>query len=676
MPLPAYGLLIGTPVASRPQSGGHPHWLIMVKPALDGHPPYRVAVNLSSSAPNQPPEIEYQIIDVATEGTSGLKDIVRKLTDLGPTKSFVTDTDLRLDFVRGGLIADGAGFTKVQPGKDPLHSAFEQALVDAISLDESTDGVPIAIFGTGYPINRRTGTSPGTGYTGIDNIHMNQGSPNVTGGGDHYLENGPNQDGGLIFLFPTGAKAFFVKFQSQALDTDEDGNPNLTPHADLNAKIADVRPLLKRSYEADVAAGAPPAGPLHLRQRVSNPVGQRSALPLVADAAAITAPALPPGAPGYVFAQPDPDVHGTGQFLADDDGGTYKTPYVTQYAKGKVRGPVPTPRSLEPMLLTSVVGNDVPGFSTDAQGVQTIVFDLLGDSGAASAKKLVGEKTVGDMLAEHSKIQQPAFMFHVGDVVYFYGEKQFYYGQFADIFRNYPAPIFAIPGNHDAITYDPSMMSLDSFQQAFCSATPSHWDGFGGIARTTMTQPGVFFRLDAPLVSIIGLYSNCGESLGWLDEQQYAFLQMQLDLLKTKRAADGCAVILAIHHFPRWFPGQKDPVSQRIDAICQDVGFWPDAVVAGHAHVYQRIIRPLDDGRTIPYFVDGCCGYGVSPLEAVGKNYVAGLPASKAVQKNEEGYLRATVTKAPGSAANLTFDYYSVKSMSDGPVDHYSIQLV
>jgi hypothetical protein len=27
-------------------------------------------------------------------------------------------------------------------------------------------------------------------------------------------------------------------------------------------------------------------------------------------------------------------------------------------------------------------------------------------------------------------------------------------------------------------------------------------------------------------------------------------------------------VILAIHHFPRWFPGQKDPMSAAIDAAC------------------------------------------------------------------------------------------------------------
>ncbi len=44
---------------------------------------------------------------------------------------------------------------------------------------------------------------------------------------------------------------------------------------------------------------------------------------------------------------------------------------------------------------------------------------------------------------------KPAFLFHLGDVVYDFGEAQYYYDQFYEPYRNYPAPIFAIPGNHD-----------------------------------------------------------------------------------------------------------------------------------------------------------------------------------------------------------------------------------
>jgi predicted phosphodiesterase len=42
-------------------------------------------------------------------------------------------------------------------------------------------------------------------------------------------------------------------------------------------------------------------------------------------------------------------------------------------------------------------------------------------------------------------------LYHLGDVVYSFGEAAYYYDQFYDPFRNYPAPIFAVPGNHDGM---------------------------------------------------------------------------------------------------------------------------------------------------------------------------------------------------------------------------------
>jgi hypothetical protein len=47
----------------------------------------------------------------------------------------------------------------------------------------------------------------------------------------------------------------------------------------------------------------------------------------------------------------------------------------------------------------------------------------------------------------------PSFFYHLGDVVYYFGESQYYYDQFFEPYRNYPAPILGIPGNHDGIVY-------------------------------------------------------------------------------------------------------------------------------------------------------------------------------------------------------------------------------
>jgi hypothetical protein len=327
------------------------------------------------------------------------------------------------------------------------------------------------------------------------------------------------------------------------------------------------------------------------------------------------------------------------------------------------------------MLLSDIIGAAATEVIEDSG---TIQFDLIGDSGAPKATKLPGEKSVGELITAKAQQSKPAFLFHVGDVVYYYGEKAFYYGQFADIFKDYPAPIFAIPGNHDALVHDQTQNSLDSFVAAFCQPTPGPWDGFGGIRRSTMTQPGVYFTLDAPLVSIIGLYSNAGESTGWLDQNQYGFLRAQLTRLKPLREAGQRAVILAVHHMPRWFPGRKDPMSVMIDSICNDVGLWPDAVAVGHAHLYQRIVRQqgvVGAPKDIPYFVIGNGGYGIMALEALGGQFVKGLAPGLTKQVNEEGFVRATVTKTGGSMS-LKFDAYSVKQPDAGAVDTYTIQLV
>ena len=45
---------------------------------------------------------------------------------------------------------------------------------------------------------------------------------------------------------------------------------------------------------------------------------------------------------------------------------------------------------------------------------------------------------------------RPAFLFHLGDVVYNFGESRYYYDQFYEPYRAYPAPVFAVAGNHDS----------------------------------------------------------------------------------------------------------------------------------------------------------------------------------------------------------------------------------
>ena len=155
------------------------------------------------------------------------------------------------------------------------------------------------------------------------------------------------------------------------------------------------------------------------------------------------------------------------------------------------------------------------------------------------------------------------------------------------------------------------------------------------------------------------------------------FLYQELVRLKTLRKNGLPAVIMAIHHFPRWFPGQKDPTSTAIDAACKKAGFWPDAVICGHAHLYQRVVRQ-DTGQDIPYVVSGAGGYAITPGEEVGKNFMTQAMQNSTRIANkmfESGYVRAIVTSPSSGDPTLHFEYRSVKPKSNGPDDVCAVNL-
>jgi hypothetical protein len=85
-----------------------------------------------------------------------------------------------------------------------------------------------------------------------------------------------------------------------------------------------------------------------------------------------------------------------------------------------------------------------------------------------------------------------SFWYHLGDVVYYFGQEQYYFEQFYDPYRNYNAPIFAIAGSHDGAVYKgETAKSLDAFIANFCTGPTRNPDSQGAV-RTTMDQPGVY----------------------------------------------------------------------------------------------------------------------------------------------------------------------------------------
>ena len=347
----------------------------------------------------------------------------------------------------------------------------------------------------------------------------------------------------------------------------------------------------------------------------------------------------------------------------------YQSPYYTLH-KNDLQ-PVPKPRTSEPRIdLADVLDADI---LAPIVAAKKLSFHAVGDTGAAkvnafqsAAQALTNEASVADAMARDVQVggpTGPAFFFHLGDVVYNFGEGQYYYDQFYEPFRAYDRPIFAIPGNHDGMVFGqekdlPQIPTLTAFLRNFCDASPVPSPDAGTLVRSTMDQPGVYFTLDAPFVSIVGLYTNVLESLGVISTQggkysalandhQLDFLTAELQRLAPARKAGERAVIIACHHPPVSVDskqGGSTGLADDIDSAARAAGFWPAAVLSGHAHLYQRFTRKVD-GRQIPYIVAGSGGFAATrPLGSLPNAPVTVGEYTLVKQPTVEfGYLTVTI---------------------------------
>ena len=185
---------------------------------------------------------------------------------------------------------------------------------------------------------------------------------------------------------------------------------------------------------------------------------------------------------------------------------------------------------------------------------------------------------------------RPAFFYHLGDVVYYYGQASEYYAQFYDPYVHYPAPIFAIPGNHDGDLIDQSVPSLAAFVENFCASEPHLSTEAGDSGRDTMTQPNVYWTLDTPFATFVGLYTNVPEG-GWLDDTQIAWFEAELS-----NAPQDKALFVSMHH-PIYsgdtYHSGSHYMGGIMDAAIEHTGRIPDAVFSGHVHNYQRFHAPF-----------------------------------------------------------------------------------
>jgi len=370
--------------------------------------------------------------------------------------------------------------------------------------------------------------------------------------------------------------------------------------------------------------------------------------------------------PGFAFANPKPSPDNYNEFDPQDVAAD------SSDAELPATEAIPAPWMTPPVMsLSDVIGTSA---SQQIQAAGKIVFHSVGDTGGVkepSHQFAVADAMANDIGTLTYANGRPAFFQHLGDVVYYFGQERYYYDQFYDPYRDYAGPIFAIPGNHDGVLFksEPVPFSLAAFYENFCTKTPTNDPAAKGFARTTMTQPGVYFTLNAPFLKIIGLYSNTGESTGIMSDAttgtaQLQFLQNELTAAAAQRAQKGAApfaLVIAVHHPPFTISSSHFPspdMLAQIDQACVSAQIWPDIVLSGHSHMYERYTRTMKaDGRQIAYVVAGNGGYlnlsdprkgknGLNPQPGIPGNDGKGNQLTLDVYNNTTyGFLRLTVDK-------------------------------
>jgi len=270
--------------------------------------------------------------------------------------------------------------------------------------------------------------------------------------------------------------------------------------------------------------------------------------------------------------------------------------------------PLPRPTGQSPYQLD--LSNVIPVDQyQDITNQQRLIFHTAGDLGGI--KNPVPQERVAQGLEEDflpnpsDQSLNPAFFYALGDCVYFNGQAVDYYDQFYLPYEHYTGPIMAVPGNHDGDAIAPET-SLAAFVRNFCQPEPGyHSPDARDDTRTAMIQPNVFWTLITPLISIVGLYSNVPEH-GVIHPDQQDWLNSELANLPSDKP-----LIITMHH-PAYSADDHHSGSATmhaaVNAAIEASGRFPDLVLAGHVHNYQRFTR-VTNGRDILYVVAGAGGY-------------------------------------------------------------------
>jgi hypothetical protein len=348
--------------------------------------------------------------------------------------------------------------------------------------------------------------------------------------------------------------------------------------------------------------------------------------------------------------------------------------------------PIPPPKRQPPtMTLDEIVGSS--GLA-ETKKAGFITFQVVGDTGSPDTMtEIVSTAMATDYDIAHPETC-PVFLLHLGDIIYYDNTDKGYLQQFYTPYKHYPGKIIAIPGNHDGemVKYDqpgqPSTnqpYSLAAFEENFCQLQPGVPPAAATIYREMISQPAVYWRLDAPFVDIVALYSNVADGPGFISDaktigaaQKNWFTQTLTAIAAQRKQGTRKALIVAVHHPPFSGGGHLPSVDMLadIDDSCKTAGIMPDAVLSGHSHNYQRFTRyyPFNGTKMqIPYYVVGCSGHG---LISVG-HADGSMNGDHTFDSSLEGYGYLTVTVDKNK---ITFKFTQV--LKDGTRQPYDKTVV
>lgn len=275
-------------------------------------------------------------------------------------------------------------------------------------------------------------------------------------------------------------------------------------------------------------------------------------------------------------------------------------------------------------------------------------FLLLGDPGEGDASQYA---VVPGMLRLG---QDTSFAVIASDVIYPTGSGNEYGPKFFRPYKDYPAPIYAIPGNHD--WYD----GLGGFMRVFCDAPPLRprpdrglrgllWrkperidedkllearkqrSGPGQVA----FQPGSYWVIDTPSLLIVGVDTGIR---GDIDRDQTDWLRKVSRDPRPKILVTGKPIYTRNDYKP-------SPLEDggTIDDIVRDPAHRYVAAIGGDVHNYQRYPVRVGD-RMIQYVVSGGAGAFMHATHTVRRVDVAG------VHEDDFGATRCAATRCRSTA--------------------------